>query len=97
MFRNAAIDRRKLTLWVIHVISNVREGLPVYTQHRTYRCTALTDEKGHERTSCAATTSGTFKQGERLFAAQPRLLLSLGLSSEFPESLSALMLSWSAP
>ena len=32
--------------WVIHVISNVREGLPVYTQHRTYRCTALTDEKG---------------------------------------------------
>jgi len=38
-----------MTLWVLHVISNVREGLPVYTQRRTYRRVALSEATGHYR------------------------------------------------
>jgi len=37
----AAAMHTPVPRWVIRVISNVRVGLLVYTQHRTYRCTAL--------------------------------------------------------
>ena len=30
----------------IHIISNVRGALPVYTQTRTYRCATLSDVQG---------------------------------------------------
>ena len=37
--------------FTIHVISNVRGGLPVYAQHRTYGCFAPSDARGQKATS----------------------------------------------
>ena len=40
-----------LPSWDIHVISSAHKRLPLLTQRQTYRCIALSDEKGHNRTS----------------------------------------------
>ena len=42
--------RAKATSWVNRVISSAHKRLPLLTQHQTYRCIALSDEKGHEGT-----------------------------------------------
>ena len=39
----------KCRSWVNRVISSAHKRLPLLTQHQTYRCIALSDEKGHFR------------------------------------------------
>jgi hypothetical protein len=50
IFRNASIEGREVTLWVIFDVSDVLPALPVYPQLRTCRCIALNDATGQERT-----------------------------------------------
>jgi hypothetical protein len=43
----------KCRSWVNRVISSAHKRLPLLTQHQTYRCIALSDEKGQKRTLAA--------------------------------------------